>query len=107
MGELSVRYPKSVHSCQFKLRSYLSGLRERKEVLKMVFTREYKCMQSFHREKAKKSKKGQIMVKTYENEIDEEVRDLLIDEYFHNVCVKYVRLLIFIYCSVQQVVKPL
>ena len=75
--------------------------------MKILFDREYSAMKMHFFVKSKKNKKLLAQAKMFEGDIDREVRDLLVDEFFSNVCRQYARLQLLIYDSTRKIVNEM
>ena len=76
-------------------------------MLKLLFDREYFAMKLFYTTKARKNRKLANHVKLFEHIVDNKVRDLLIEEYFNNVCRKFCKLNLMIYSIAQKILLQL
>jgi len=62
-------------------------------------------MKGYNQHKVKKNKKLKSSLELFEKGIDHQVRDLILGEYFYNVCRRYTNLLYFIYMEANKVLK--
>ena len=73
--------------------------------MKSLFNREFDAMLKFYTAKQRKSKKFEIH-SAFKRTIDMEVRDMLIEEFFFNVCRRYCKMLLFIHLTTNKMLKP-
>jgi hypothetical protein len=66
-------------------------MRRRRDLLEMLFFREYFTMKEYYKNKSKKKKQPKSMDKKFEGGMDCKLRDLLLNTYFYGVCKNYCR----------------
>jgi len=66
-------------------------MRRRRDLLEMLFLREYRSMELYYENKSKQKKQLKVMEKKFKGSMDSELRDLLLNTYFYGVCKNYCR----------------
>jgi hypothetical protein len=77
---------------QRKFKTLLADMKQRKDVLKLLFDREFMSMKLYFTTMARKNKKSVPQAKLFEPPVDIEIRDYLIEEFFNNVCRRFCKL---------------
>ncbi len=77
---------------QRKFKTLLADMKQRKDVLKLLFDREFMSMKLYFTTIARKNKKSVPQAKLFEPPVDIEIRDYLIEEFFNNVCRRFCKL---------------
>lgn len=86
-----VELPQQIIWIQRRVRSYQEIMRYRRIIFKQLFAREHFSMKMHFNTKAKKNKQFKIQAKKFEGLVDDQISQLLLNEYLSNVCQAFCR----------------